>query len=356
MKLTENQIEELKKNIEDGYIRVQKNDANDLFIYNYTNQTQYEQMWNEMTLMCRGLILDSEYNIVARSFDKFFNYEELVNNGTSIPALDYEIFEKMDGSMIICFYWKGYWHTATRGSFNSDQAKIAESFLYEKAIHNVFKMDPNKSHIFELITPENKIIVHYGDQEELVLLAIIDPETGKDCVDNGYLTFKRPKVYTNLDYKTIRDEIDGTNAEGFVIKFSNGFRMKIKYAEYCRLHKLLTGINERKIWELLSNNESLDRIIEKVPDEFYTWVQNTVKDLNSAYERIDLFCNKIFWNISDWDLATRKEKALYIMKYYKEYSSIIFKMMDGQDYEELIWKLIKPKAQVPFHQRNLDIE
>jgi len=356
MKLTEKQIEELNKNIEDGYIRVQTNDANDLFIYNYTNQTQYEQMWNDMTIMCRGLILDKEYNIIARSFNKFFNYEELINTNLFVPELDYEVTDKIDGSMILIFYWKGYWHTATRGSFNSDQAKKAESILYEKEIHNVFKMDPSKSYIFEIIFKENKIIVSYGDKEELVLLTIIDPETGNDCPDDRNLTFNRPVVYYECDYKTIRDKLDGTNAEGFVIRFSNGFRMKIKYAEYCRLHKLLTGINERRIWEILSNNDSIDKIIDNVPDEFYTWVQNTIQELKKKYERIDLFCNGILWNLTDWYSATRKEKAQYIMKYYKDYSSIIFKMMDGQDYEKLIWKTIKPKAQVPFHQRNLDVE
>jgi len=356
MKLTEKQIVELNKNIEDGYIRVQTNDANDLFIYNYTNQTQYEQMWNEMTLMCRGLILDSDYNIVARSFNKFFNYEELVNTDQFIPELDYEITEKMDGSLIICFYWKGNWQTATRGSFNSDQAKKAESILYEKEIHNVFKMDETKSYIMEILFPENKIIVHYGDKEELVLLTIIDPETGKDCTDDRNLTFNRPKVYTDLDYKTIRDNIDGTNSEGFVIKFSNGFRMKIKYAEYCRLHKLMCGINERRLWELLSNNESIDYILENVPDEFYDWVKKVIKDLTRKYERIDLFCSRIVWDLSDWYLSTRKEKSMYIMKYYKDYRSIIFKMMDGYDADKLIWKMIKPKAEKPYHQRNLDVE
>lgn len=356
MKLTPNQIEKLNKHIEDGYIRFQTNETGDLFIYNYTDKTQYEQNWDEMTLMCRGLILDKDYNIIARSFDKFFNYEELVNKGKDIPNLPYEISSKLDGSMIIAFYWKMQWCTATRGSFNSDQAKKAESLFFEKYVYNLFKMDPSKSYIYEILYPENRVVCNYGDKEELVLLTIIDPETGKDCLDDRNLSFKRPKVYNNYDYTTIRDEIDGTNDEGFVVKFSNGFRMKIKYAEYCRLHKLMCGINERRLWELLSNNESIDYILENVPDEFYDWVKKVIKDLNDKYKRIELFTHKIFWDISDWPNSTRKDKALYIMKYHKEFSSIIFKMMDGQEYDMLIWKLIKPKAEKPFHQRNLDTE
>ncbi len=315
MKLNPNQIEKLDEHIANGYIKEQTNDTNDLFIYNYTNQCQYDQMWDEMTLMCRGLILDGEHNIIARSFNKFFNYEEIVHKGI-IPDLPYEITQKMDGSMIIAFYWNRQWCTATRGSFNSDQAKKAEALLYEKYTHCLHKLDESKSYIFEILYPENRIVCNYDDHEALILLTIIDPETGEDCIHPSKSLFPIPHFYNDYNFETIRDEVDGTNAEGFVIRFSNGFRMKMKYAEYCRLHKLMCGINERRIWELLSNNESVDFILENVPDEFYDWVKKVIKDLKKQHERIDIFCNGIIWDLSDWYLSTRKDKAEYILRNY----------------------------------------
>lgn len=37
-------------------------------MYNYTAKAQYDKLWNEVTLQCRGLILDGDGNVVARPF------------------------------------------------------------------------------------------------------------------------------------------------------------------------------------------------------------------------------------------------------------------------------------------------
>ena len=45
----------------------------DIFIYNYSRSCTLEGVWNEATLQCRGIIVDKDYNILARPFEKFFN-------------------------------------------------------------------------------------------------------------------------------------------------------------------------------------------------------------------------------------------------------------------------------------------
>ena len=65
----------LKSMLEQKLVLVQKHPDTDLFIYNYSPLVQYQKLWNEITLMTRGLILDKEMNIVARPFKKFFNLE-----------------------------------------------------------------------------------------------------------------------------------------------------------------------------------------------------------------------------------------------------------------------------------------
>ena len=52
---------------------MQKHPEADLFIYNYTRNAEYNKVWNEVTLQTRGLILDSEMNIVALPLRKIFN-------------------------------------------------------------------------------------------------------------------------------------------------------------------------------------------------------------------------------------------------------------------------------------------
>ncbi len=89
-------------------------------IYNYSRTCQYENKWDEITKSCRGLILDQDGNVVAKGFDKFFNIEE--HNLENIPNEPFEVFEKLDGSLGILFWYQGKWILATKGSFVSEQA------------------------------------------------------------------------------------------------------------------------------------------------------------------------------------------------------------------------------------------
>jgi tRNA splicing ligase len=50
---------------------------NKLLIFNYNQLAQYAEEWNTFEILSRGLIIHSETGeIVARSFDKFFNWGE----------------------------------------------------------------------------------------------------------------------------------------------------------------------------------------------------------------------------------------------------------------------------------------
>ena len=69
-------LKKLNDLISENYVMYQKHKNAELYIYNYTNACQYAGNWNEITTMCRGLILDNQGNIVARPFNKFFNIEE----------------------------------------------------------------------------------------------------------------------------------------------------------------------------------------------------------------------------------------------------------------------------------------
>lgn len=63
--------------IRDSYVFCQKHPEADLYIYNYSKKTQFEDKWNEVTLSCRGLILDGEGNIVSQCYDKLGNFSHI---------------------------------------------------------------------------------------------------------------------------------------------------------------------------------------------------------------------------------------------------------------------------------------
>ena len=69
-------LDTLNKYYEQGLLYKQVHPILPLTIWNYTEKVQYESLWDDITLQCRGLVTDTEGNIVARPFRKFFNMEE----------------------------------------------------------------------------------------------------------------------------------------------------------------------------------------------------------------------------------------------------------------------------------------
>lgn len=113
-----------------GLLRKEEDD--ELILFNYTDKCTFEGAWNEYTIKSRGIIFEkSTSKIVARPFPKFFNLGE--NESTTMDKIPvnepYEVYEKMDGSLGIVYYYNNKWNVATRGSLNSDQAMEAQRML-----------------------------------------------------------------------------------------------------------------------------------------------------------------------------------------------------------------------------------
>jgi RNA ligase len=257
---------------------------------------------------------------------------------------------------------KGEWHMATRGSFQSDQAIKAKQILDTK--YNVSSLRKTRTYLFEIIYPENRIVVDYGNDEKLVLLAVIDTESGEEIpnsalyfmVEDGWDVVTTYKTWGE-DWETLKREISKDN-EGYVIRFSGGIRMKIKGTEYVRLHKILTNFSTKDIWELLRNNEPLEPFLERVPDEFDKWVKAIIMNLRYSFHHIDERAGKLhdgfrYGKFNDVDPEpTKKEFAEYVKQFPKELAAVMFKMWDKQPYDNIIWSMIKPKYEKPFKNNN----
>lgn len=319
-------------------------------IYNYSRTCQYERKWDDVTLMCRGLILDDEGNLIAKTFNKFFNLEE--HKLEEIPNEPFEVFEKMDGSLGIFFFYNGEWHMATKGSFSSDQS------LRGMQIAKKYNLDsiclPDFTYLFEIIYPENRIVVDYGQEERLVLLSIFNKngeEIPYDEIEmDGWDIVNR---YDGIrDFSELKNKIE-RNAEGFVIRFQSGMRMKIKGEEYVRLHRILTGFSNVDIWEYLKDKKDFNELLNKVPDEFDSWVKTTKQKLEDEYQILEREYQWIFKVLMRSPERETKKAFAESAKKYK-HPSILFKMFDGKDYSDYIWKQIRPTFSKPFWQKELD--
>lgn len=329
-----------------------------LSIYNYSRTCQYGGLWDDITINMRGTILDNEGNVIARSFPKFFNIEELEGNKfkeNKIPNEAFTVTDKMDGSLGILFYYNNEWHLASKGSFTSDQAIKGRLML------NRYDLDAYLSQLysysFEIIYDENRIVVDYGF-EDMVLIGAFDAwgnevDIQTDLYKNHFNVVKQHNGIK--DCAEIKQMIDPTQ-EGYVVRFKSGMRMKIKGEEYVRLHRIITNFSSKDIWELLMNGEPIEPFLERVPDEFDKWVKQQISSFKYGKYRIGEHCGKIhdyfrYGKYGDVDPEpTKKEFALHLDKCDVEthYRSILFAMWDGRPYDHMIWKIMKPKYEKPF--------
>ena len=302
----------------------QNHPALPLIIWNYSPKVQYDRLWDETTLMCRALVTDQEGNIVARSFDKFFNLEE----EKQIPNEPYEIYEKLDGSLIVLFWYKDELIVSSKGSFISDHALQAKRLLNN---YDLSCLDSTKTYCFELVAPWNRIVCSYP-KEELFLLAKFD-NSGKEYPIDNYANFPLVKKYNSLDINKIKETITD-DREGVVVRFNSGKRIKIKGSEYVRLHRLVTGLSESSILELLKNNQSIESILDKVPDEFYQWAKSVEQKFKFKFNEILNECKNSYK-----EMGTRKETALYFLS--QKNPQILFALLDKKEINDIIWKTIE---------------
>jgi RNA ligase len=324
--------------INDGYLKLNKDPNSELQLLNYTDKAQFDKEWNEYTLECRGLIFDKNGTIIARPFGKFFNYEEVDN----IPNSKFKVFQKLDGSLGIVYYYNKQWNIATRGSFNSDQAQYARENLMIEYKALIDKLDKNNTYLFEIIYPENRIVVDYNTSQRLVLLGCINTQTGIEIDIDNIEYPDKALTYSFEDFNSIiATQSEESKDEGYVIQFEDGSRLKMKYDKYKSLHKIMCNFTPRIVWESLKNNTPMD--LSSVPDEFYNQVKEIQNKLNNEYKIKYDKMYSLYNSIPSELKNDKKSFAQYVMANHKEYQTYMFSfLMDKkQNIADSIWQEIK---------------
>lgn len=351
----------LQDMLDQGYVRKQNHPDDSLTILNYTNRAQFDNEWNDATEQARGLIVNSVTNeVVARPFRKFFNWQQIpprMQEGLLNQPV--ETYVKWDGSLGVGYtLHTGEFRVATRGSFTSPQAQHATDYVQQR--YPFFEPIQGVTYLFEIVYPANRIVVDYKGLDELILLAVIDNETGKTLPFFGDYDWpgpiNQPTRYRSLSEVVAKVENwPESNAEGYVVRFPhNDMRVKFKFDEYVRLHRILTNVSTLSVWEALANGQGIEAWIDHVPDEFYTWVHKVVHRLESDYTSIVDRVESDF----EWVLRRVKRPETDVQKRRKEFAllaretphpDLLFRLYDDKDISEAVWKLVRPEFDKPFY-------
>ncbi|MER7463609.1 T4 RnlA family RNA ligase [Streptomyces sp. NPDC097981] len=382
--------QELAAAIDAGHVTRKSHPELPLSIYTYTRTAQYERVWNRVTMRCRGLVVDDTTGaIVALPLPKFFNVGEHESGQPYAPALPdepFEVYDKVDGSLAVVFHYAGSWRVASKGSFISTQATWGQRHLDGR---DTSALVPGVTYLAEILYPQNRIVVDYGDRRDLVLLAAFGLDgtevplaeasvhwKGIGSVVTVWPAMPLAELLALAESNTMPggENATGTDAEGFVLRFASGVRAKAKLSEYVRLHKLVTGVTERDIWrshgierfaglpakELAqglnctaadieaSGGKPLEALLQQVPDEFDAWVREVVAGLEDAAAQRERAIDEAFAQLAhltgDRGAFARAAKALPD----RWIRAAMFLRLDSRSTELVVWRDVRPEASDPF--------
>lgn len=314
----------MKAHIEAGLVKATRHPRLPLTVYNYTSRCAYDGLWDEVTLKCRGLVLDDKGNVVARPFPKFFNLGEHIPE--YVPwHLPYTVTEKLDGSLLIAFLYAGEVVTCTRGSFTSPQSLKGRELLGDCALVEGY------TYLFEVIYPDNAIVCDYGGRESATLLAVIETATEREMPRDFATGFEWVKNLPRLP-DTVPDE-----EEGYVLRFSNGLRIKIKGEEYNRRLRERSRLSRRSI---LDHNRAgtLELLLARIHPRLRPAVIAEAKQQTEDFNLWVSAAKVAYQNVAS--LPSRKEQAAELGRRYPGVKALAFALLDGKDIAPMVWKSI----------------
>lgn len=381
---------ELAAAIADGLVRVQRHPSLPLRIFNYTEMAVYSRTWTVATIHCRGLIVDEDGHVVARPWKKFWNHGEHADDTLDLHA-PVEVTDKADGSLGILYVSVDGPAIATRGSFASDQAQHATEVYVERYAGTWEPVD-GWTYLFEIIYPSNRIVLDYGGLDDLILLGAVEISTGTTVgpMDEVCAAWPGPRTEVHV-YRTLAEALAAEpreNAEGLVVRYlpgaaSVGMMLKLKQISYVNLHRIVTGLTARRLWERSAVHAALaddpdaslrrlgqvlrldaadvqamvdagpdwlEQVRQSVPEEFLDWIAETTERQVAQVTAVLAEVDAVVTELSGLE---RKEIAVRIAK--NNYRGMVFAVLDGRSILLQAWAAIRPAADRAFGAREEDV-
>lgn len=322
------------------YIKIKKDNGYVLFMYTLGLTDFSIPMCRE----CRGVILDELNNFkpMCVPFYKFFNFGEPYAD--EIDWNSAEVQEKVDGSLCKIWYGRdGELVFSTNGTIYADKAECVNIYednitfgdLIREAMPSSVPIPINATHMFELTSKYNKILVEYEGEPRLTYLGSRKLDTLEEyqypCLKKS---FKVPKLYDlkNLEeVKQVCAQITDLSEEGFVVVDKNCNRIKVKSPYYVAVAHTVTKVSSFNGVIKLLKNEEVDEILTYLPKGEIEKVKEVQNNLTSIAKVISM----VFYHYNK--IEDQKEFALRVKKY--PYNSLLFKKRKNPNikiYNELL--------------------
>jgi len=265
----------------------------------------YSFKYNQMTVdwghpisrECRGIILDSNDNwkIVAWPYDKFFNYNE--PEADELVEEPIRAFEKLDGNLMILYFYDGKWQMASSNSVTAD-GEVSDGkngMTYRKLFRSTWEnlgykypKEKNFTFMFEVMTPESQII-NIHDSYRIVLHGVRDTQLGRELRPEPFAEKYKWEVAQEYEFSTVQeavkqaDSFDGLKQEGIVLCDAQFNRIKIKGQDYLKYKYAKRGMKPVALMDMAIDGE-LDDILSVFPakKQYCLRIQDKLKNIYST--------------------------------------------------------------------------
>ncbi len=327
--------------IEELGIRVKYYPYEGIYVFNYSQIDSPKT--HPVVRDSRGTIMKfygphTGWKYIARTFERFFNYGEAPEVLDNFIFSRSSVMEKADGSMIKMWFCpdRERWFIGTRGTAYAEAENQEGKSFFDMVVDcfgNIFdfedwasfNLDKNETHIFEFISPYNRIVTPYS-KSELVYLGSVNNEYGsltlhEDISDTSpYKCIRHAKTY---DTSSIEACVDASKSlpdleEGYVVRdLVSGQMVKIKSPTYVAAHHARGdyGLTPKTCRELVVTNE-IDEYLKYFPDD-----EQKLEPYINAWEVLE--CG-IAIDYSDFsDIVDQKDFASKVK--HLIYSGVLFK-------------------------------
>lgn len=328
-------------------IKVCKHNDRPLAILNY-DQIESPKT-HPIVRECRGLVLNLDtHDVVARSFNRFFNWGEVQEEMADFDFNDFIVQSKEDGSLVLLYHFDGHWHANTRGSFADANIQFQDftwqnAFCRALAVKSLDELEglvEGITYVCEFCSPWNKVVRTYDKPQMYLLTAFRGlQELGYHEVDElAGDTFIRPARYDFHSIEEIQSflheqaESDPT-FEGVVMRDSAGRRWKVKSATYLGLHKMRgegdNMFNPKHLLPFVMTGEENELLL------YFPEVSETFYKLKCKVQ--EMYISTLEMWADNWDTRDQKSFALKVKDH--PFSGILFSVRKKHGDEQTSKKL-----------------
>ena len=335
--------------------------------------------WNKENLIYRSSLWNKDGHPVSLSFPKFFNWDEKPDIFPAPSDLkNAKLMEKLDGSTLIFSRYKGQTVIRTRGTVDAHkQANGYEiDYLCEKYKKFIAYLEmietSNESFVLEWLSPTNRIVLNYGNEPDMKLIAVINhadytlaSQTVLDVYADSW-DLSRPRTFSYNSVEEMKSAVEVLkDQEGLCVYYNNEQQIrKVKAASYLFLHRAKSEISsvDKVIdvyidWFMDRHNLSreptgyvhfFEYLTTKFDFEIATMAIGHASRICDAMKEVHKIMNALSEFASARMNIPRNIAAKEVLQAYSSTgrSAIIFKMLDRKtigtdDYKKLLYQVLK---------------